>query len=78
MTALGMHAALLYNLSTAVQDFYADLKNRGIDEKVLALTFTEFGRRAYSNDSYGTDHGTATPVFIWTGTEPGSMVRIPT
>jgi len=32
---------------------------------VLSLTFTEFGRRAYSNDSYGTDHGTATPVFVF-------------
>jgi len=64
-SSLGMHASLLYNMSTAVQDFYTDLKNRGIDDRVLSLTFTEFGRRAYSNDSYGTDHGTATPVFVF-------------
>jgi uncharacterized protein (DUF1501 family) len=61
----GLHASLLYNMSTAVQDFYEDLKNLGIDQKVLSITFTEFGRRAYSNDSYGTDHGTATPVFVF-------------
>lgn len=61
----GLHASLLYNMSTAVQDFYADLKNLGIDQRVLSLTFTEFGRRAYSNESYGTDHGTATPVFVF-------------
>jgi len=61
----GMHASLLYNMSTAVQDFYTDLNNLGIDQKVLSMTFTEFGRRAYSNESYGTDHGTATPVFVF-------------
>ncbi len=61
----GLHASLLYNMSTAVQDFYTDLKNLGIDQRVLSMTFTEFGRRAYSNESYGTDHGTATPVFVF-------------
>ena len=64
-SSLGMHASLLYNMSTAVQDFYSDLESRGIAERVLSITFTEFGRRAYSNESYGTDHGTATPVFVF-------------
>jgi uncharacterized protein (DUF1501 family) len=63
--SLGVHAALLHNLSGAVKAFYDDLANLGIDDKVLSLTFTEFGRRAKSNDSYGTDHGTATPVFVF-------------
>ncbi|RLD93908.1 MAG: hypothetical protein DRJ29_07430 [Bacteroidetes bacterium] len=63
--SLGTHAALLYNMSGAVKAFYDDLNQLGIDEKVLSLTFTEFGRRAKSNDSYGTDHGTATPVFVF-------------
>jgi len=64
-SSLGTHAALLYNMSGAVKAFYDDLNQLGIDEKVLSLTFTEFGRRAKSNDSYGTDHGTATPVFVF-------------
>ncbi len=72
-SSLGLHAALLYNMSTAVQDFYNDLKQRGIDQRVLSITFTEFGRRAYSNDSYGTDHGTATPVFVF-GTKLNSGI----
>jgi uncharacterized protein (DUF1501 family) len=72
-SSLGMHASLLYNMSTAVQDFYKDLNNRGIDDRVLSTTFTEFGRRAYSNDSYGTDHGTATPVFVF-GTQLNSGI----
>ena len=63
--SLGTHAALLYNMSGAVKAFYDDLNQLGIDEKVLSLTFTEFGRRAKSNFSYGTDHGTATPVFVF-------------
>jgi len=52
-------------MSTAIQDFYTDLNKLGIDQRVLSMTFTEFGRRAYSNESYGTDHGTATPVFVF-------------
>lgn len=72
-SSLGMHAALLYNMSTAIQDFYSDLESRGIAERVLSVTFTEFGRRAYSNDSYGTDHGTATPVFVF-GTQLNSGI----
>jgi uncharacterized protein (DUF1501 family) len=63
--SLGTHAALLYNMSGAVKAFYDDLNQLGIEDKVLSLTFTEFGRRAKSNFSYGTDHGTATPVFVF-------------
>jgi uncharacterized protein (DUF1501 family) len=72
-SSLGMHASLLYNMSTAIQDFYSDLEARGIADKALSVTFTEFGRRAYSNDSYGTDHGTATPVFVF-GTQLNSGI----
>jgi hypothetical protein len=64
-SSLGTHAALLYNMSTAIKAFYDDLQNLGLDDKVLSLTFTEFGRRVKSNESYGTDHGTATPVFVF-------------
>lgn len=70
--SLGTHAALLYHVSTAVKAFYDDLKILGHDHKVLSMTFTEFGRRALSNASYGTDHGTSTPVFLFgTGLNPG-------
>ncbi len=37
----------------------------GIEDNVLTMTFTEFGRRVYSNGSYGTDHGSATPIFLF-------------
>ena len=69
---LGIHASLLYHLSTAIKAFFDDLKILGIDQKVMAMTFTEFGRRAKSNASYGTDHGTSTPVFLFgPGLNPG-------
>jgi uncharacterized protein (DUF1501 family) len=64
-STLGAHAALLYHLSTATKAFYDDLHALGIDGKVLSMTFTEFGRRAYANASYGTDHGTSTPVLLF-------------
>jgi uncharacterized protein (DUF1501 family) len=69
---LGIHASLLYHLSSAIKAFFDDLKILGIDHKVLAMTFTEFGRRAASNASYGTDHGTSTPVMLFgPGLNPG-------
>jgi uncharacterized protein (DUF1501 family) len=71
-STIGTHAALIYHLFSAVNAFYDDLAQLGLAEKVLSLTFTEFGRRVYSNASYGTDHGTATPVFLFgSGLNPG-------
>ena len=71
-STLGKHAALMYHLFSATKAFHDDLNQLGLGEKVLSLTFTEFGRRVYSNASYGTDHGTATPVFLFgNGLVPG-------
>jgi uncharacterized protein (DUF1501 family) len=61
----GAHAALLYHLSASIKAFQDDLANLGVEDKVLTMTFTEFGRRVESNESDGTDHGTATPVFLF-------------
>ncbi len=63
--SLGRHAALLYHLSSSVKAFYDDLNKSGNDQKVLTMTFSEFGRRVYSNASYGTDHGKAAPVMLF-------------
>ena len=45
--------------------FYDDLKLMGIDHRVAAMTFSEFGRRIMSNASGGTDHGTSEPVMVF-------------
>ena len=62
---MGKHAALLYHLSESVKAFQDDLKGLGLDHRVLTTTMSEFGRRAKSNGSYGTDHGTTAPMFVF-------------
>jgi len=64
-TTKGKHAGLLEVLSSAVSAFQQDLVAMGISDRVATMTSTEFGRRIKSNDSMGTDHGTATPVFFF-------------
>lgn len=69
---IGGHATLLGQLSTAVDAFYDDLKLMGVDNRVAAMTFSEFGRRIMSNASGGTDHGTSEPVMVFgPGVNPG-------
>jgi uncharacterized protein (DUF1501 family) len=46
----------LSELSRALGAFQADLANRGVEDKVVTMVFSEFGRRVAENDS-GTDHG---------------------
>jgi hypothetical protein len=77
-TTMGLHAALIYHLFAAVKAFYDDLKGLGLQDKVLSMTFTEFGRRVYSNASYGSDHGTAFPMFLFgKGLKPGVVGPTP-
>ena len=61
----GTHALLLELLSSAVEAFQDDLQLLGIDKRVIGMTFSEFGRRIRSNDSLGTDHGTAAPLIVF-------------
>jgi uncharacterized protein (DUF1501 family) len=58
------HAGLLRQLSDAVQAFLKDLHASGLDDRVLVMCFSEFGRRVSENASAGTDHGTAGPMFL--------------
>ncbi len=37
---------------------------RGHRDRVLVMTFSEFGRRAKENGSKGTDHGSAAPMLL--------------
>lgn len=62
---MGGHAALLYHISATMKAFQDDLKSRGLEDRVLTVTTSEFGRRINSNASYGTDHGTGGPIMIF-------------
>ena len=50
------HTKLWTELSQAVTDFYADLREHDTADNVLMLVFTEFGRRVKDNGT-GTDRG---------------------
>jgi len=61
----GTHANLLKTLSDAVTAFVDDLTLLGLSDRVLGMTFSEFGRQIASNASNGTDHGDAAPLFFF-------------
>jgi uncharacterized protein (DUF1501 family) len=64
-TTTGTHANLLKNVSDAIKAFQDDLKGLGVEERVVGMTFSEFGRRIKSNSSGGTDHGAAAPMILF-------------
>jgi len=59
------HQELLMDLSDSIKAFYDDLATTGMDQKVLSMTISEFGRRPYENGSNGTDHGAASPMLLF-------------
>ncbi len=75
---MGHHAALMYHISSAMKAFQDDLRARGLEDRVLTVTTSEFGRRVRANGSYGTDHGTGAPVMIFgKGVQPGVVGKVP-
>ena len=69
---LGAHDNLLGELSASIAAFYHDIDAHGLADKVLVLTISEFGRRAYENNDVGTDHGYASVAMaIGNAVKPG-------
>ncbi|MBV9271951.1 MAG: DUF1501 domain-containing protein [Candidatus Eremiobacteraeota bacterium] len=64
---------LLGELSDALKAFYDDLAAHGNDQRVLTMTFSEFGRRIAQNASGGTDHGEGSPLFLVGGGVKGGI-----
>ncbi len=60
----GPHANLLSEVAEAVAAFQQDLDLLRVADRVVLMTFSEFGRRVRQNSSGGTDHGTAAPLFL--------------
>ena len=78
-TTTGEHAVLMSTLSTAIQAFQSDLEALGLAERVVGMTFSEFGRRIRSNGSLGTDHGDAAPLLVFGNcVNPGLIGENPT
>lgn len=69
---LTTHDRLMTELNGAISAFVADLKAQGNFDRVMMMTFSEFGRRVAENNSGGTDHGAAAPMFVvGGGVKPG-------
>jgi uncharacterized protein (DUF1501 family) len=64
---------LLGELAGAVAAFRLNLIREGLWDRVLVMTYSEFGRRAEENASGGTDHGTAAPAFLLGGKVKGGF-----
>ncbi|MFN4255977.1 MAG: DUF1501 domain-containing protein [Saprospiraceae bacterium] len=66
---LDYHISLLKDIADSVKAFYDDLAfgSSGLEQKVLGMTFSEFGRTIFENGSYGTDHGWGTHSLLFGG-----------
>jgi len=70
----GAHERQLSVFDQAVGAFCRDMKAQGNFDRVMLLTFSEFGRRVAQNASGGTDHGAAAPLFLFGGALKGGLV----
>ena len=74
----GQHQRLLNDLGGALKAFLADIKAQGNADRVLVMSFSEFGRRVAQNANGGTDHGASAPMFIaGAKTKPGLLGKFP-
>jgi len=68
---LDRQTGLLRQIAESVRAFYADL---GADaDRVLTMTFSEFGRTISQNGSAGTDHAEASPLLVFGGGVGGGL-----
>lgn len=65
------HASLLNQLATGIDALKSAFKEINLWDDTLIMTYSEFGRRAAENESHGTDHGTASPHFVFGGSVAG-------
>jgi len=68
------HASLLRQLSDSVAAFLDDLRREKLLDRVVLMTFSEFGRTVEENGRRGTDHGAAAPMFLAGGRIRGGLV----
>jgi len=71
---LGNHCSLLHHLSESLAAFIDDLEREKLLDRVLVMTFSEFGRTVLENGRRGTGHGAAAPVFLAGGRLKGGLV----
>ncbi len=62
---INRHNNLMRDLNNAVTAFVQDLRQHQLQDRVLGMSISEFGRRVKENGSAGTDHGTSAPMFFF-------------
>ncbi len=70
---LARHERLLAQLADALAAFRQTLRHTGHWDRVLVMSYSEFGRRPAENASGGTDHGTAAPHLVLGGRVKGGL-----
>lgn len=68
------HGALLEQLSESIAAMVNDLKRDKLLDRVILMTFSEFGRTVAENGRRGTDHGSAQPLFVVGGKVRGGLI----
>ncbi len=58
------HQQLLGDVGTGIAKLFDDLATHQLDQNVVLMTVSEFGRRVHENGSGGTDHGKAGVQFV--------------
>ena len=67
-----MHTKLWIDMSSAISDFFDDLKEHDAGDNLIMVLFTEFGRRVKDNGT-GTDHGAGGAAFVIGNQVKGGM-----
>lgn len=74
----GRHRQLMEQFGAAMRTFVDSLEDAKLLDRVMIMTFSEFGRRVEENASGGTDHGEAAPMFLFgTKIRPGVHEKHP-
>src|SRR5215831_15572728 len=68
------HAVSLRSLSESLTAFCDDLTHDRLLDRVLIMTYSEFGRTLTENGRHGTGHGAAAPVFLAGGRLKGGLI----
>jgi uncharacterized protein (DUF1501 family) len=58
------HPELMREFDTGLEAFHRDLEQRGLSERVMVMTTSEFGRTIKENSNGGLDHGTASTLLL--------------
>jgi uncharacterized protein (DUF1501 family) len=69
----GAYFNLMATLNDGLTAFYNDVRNQGLLDDTLVLSFSEFGRRITENGSGGTDHGSASVMMAMGGRVNGGL-----